>query len=156
MKASQRPAANTPWCERSRRSAFGPSRGKGLIEAERPPAHALLTMNALNRNQYLLRIFRCEACAPSFFVWSPRSPVRLHAQICAGRRGAAAERPGFHGLRAVFRRSAAAGYAQAPAGYAAAPMPVAYDTSYRLDARRGAARHRHQPGDTILVGERWF
>ena len=37
-------------------------------------------------------------------------------------------------LRASFAAAPQRAYAAGPAGYAAAPMPVAYDTSYRLDA----------------------
>jgi polysaccharide export outer membrane protein len=49
-------------------------------------------------------------------------------------RGAADSGGAISALRSAFAASPRRVYAEAPVAYAAAPTPVAYDTSYRLDA----------------------
>jgi polysaccharide biosynthesis/export protein len=71
---------------------------------------------------------------------------------CMRTSGPVAEtQPASHSDAAAYGRS----YAMAPSptrvAYAA-PMPAAHDAAYRLDAGGTAVG----PGDTVLVGERWF
>jgi len=87
-------------------------------------------MKALNRNQEILWVARCEACTPSYLVCWLRSLCRVAAQTAP----VAVVQPQGDLDSMAYGQAYAMAPAPMPVAYAAASSPVAYDAAYRLDA----------------------